>query len=336
MAGLRNIHQTCPPEVLAFLFDLFKYSDNTKNQMSDNYYRAALVDALAASVSPAVVQHDPANITPDTLSDSYRKVLSEIVRYLNLEKILPCYKLSVTVSCLKAIRVLQKNGHLPPKSSIFMNYATYPVFIDVRISAIDQLIDFLPSSGGISELNFLLNLAECDPMPRIRYEVLRRLSLNKPFKMGEGHKLDTEYLVERLWAFMNSHNAFDSRIRGAAMDLYYALYGRRRPSCIPASSSDPVILHTTPSGNSYSSGYSKQHAAERLPHIVPRNLSSMMAPSARPQAPPSVPSKQGGFYPPLVTVPNEESSGPQGVTVMDDNSTMGDMTSHNSSQVSKQ
>ena len=208
------------------------------------FCRSALVDALACSVSPAVVQHDPANITPDTLSDTYRKVLAEIVRYLNLEKILPCYKLTVTVSCLKAIRVLQKNGHLPPKSSIFMNYAAYPVFIDVRLSAIDQLIDFLPHDGGVTELNFLLNLAETDPMPRVRYEVLRRLALNKPFKMGEGHKLDNEPLVERLWAMMNSNNSFDSRIRGGVMDLYYALYGRRRPSCIPASSSEPVVLHT--------------------------------------------------------------------------------------------
>lgn len=62
-----------------------------------------------------------------------RKIISvsfnQIVRYLNLEKMLPCYKYTVTVSCLRALRVLQKNGHLPPKSDIFKAYAAYPQYI---------------------------------------------------------------------------------------------------------------------------------------------------------------------------------------------------------------
>ncbi len=43
MAGLRNMHGICPPEVLKFLLDLFKYNDNSKNSFSDIYYRSALV-----------------------------------------------------------------------------------------------------------------------------------------------------------------------------------------------------------------------------------------------------------------------------------------------------
>ncbi len=46
MAKLRNSHGVCPPEVLRFLLDLFKYNDNTKNNFSDNYYRAALVRVI--------------------------------------------------------------------------------------------------------------------------------------------------------------------------------------------------------------------------------------------------------------------------------------------------
>lgn len=53
----------------------------------------------------------------------------QLTRYLNLEKVLPCYKLTVTVSCLHTIRCLQRNGHLPPKSDIFKSYAAYPQFI---------------------------------------------------------------------------------------------------------------------------------------------------------------------------------------------------------------
>ncbi|XP_042243204.1 transcription initiation factor TFIID subunit 2-like isoform X2 [Homarus americanus] len=240
MAGLRNTHKTCPPEVLAFLMDLFKYSDNSKNRYSDNYYRASLVDALAAAISSAPVQHDPATITSDTLSEDIRRVLCEITRYLNLEKLLPCYKYTVTVSCLHAIRVLQRNGHLPPKSDIFKSYAAYPHYIDVRVAAVEQIVDFLAHDGSREDIDFLLSLAESDPVPRIRYMTLLSLAKNPPFKMGQSHKLDTEHFVERLWNIMNSGQPCDSRVRCAVMDLYYALYGRRRPACIPAS--EPALV----------------------------------------------------------------------------------------------
>ncbi|KAK3885001.1 hypothetical protein Pcinc_010743 [Petrolisthes cinctipes] len=240
MAGLRNTQKSCPPEVLGFLMDLIKYSDNSKNRYSDNYYRAALVDALAASVSVAPVQHDPATITSDTLTEDVRRILCEVTRYLNLEKMLPCYKYTVTVSCLKAIRVLQKNGHIPPKSDIFKAYATYPQFIDVRVAAVEQLVDFLPHHGTREDLDFLLTLAETDPVPRVRFLTLVALAQHPPFLMGQSHRLDNEHLVERLWTFMNSGQACDSRVRSAVMDLYYALYGRRRPSCIPAS--EPALV----------------------------------------------------------------------------------------------
>lgn len=54
MAGLRNAHGLCPPDVLKFLFDLIKYNDNSKNRYSDNYYRAALIDALSATITPVI------------------------------------------------------------------------------------------------------------------------------------------------------------------------------------------------------------------------------------------------------------------------------------------
>lgn len=78
MAGLRNTHKQCPAEVLAFLMDLFKYSDNSKNQFSDNFYRAALIDALAAAVSPCLVTQDPATISPDNLPEDVKKILYEV------------------------------------------------------------------------------------------------------------------------------------------------------------------------------------------------------------------------------------------------------------------
>jgi transcription initiation factor TFIID subunit 2 len=54
MAGLRNAHGICPPEVMKFLLDLFRYNDNSKNRFSDNYYRAILVESLGNTVTPTV------------------------------------------------------------------------------------------------------------------------------------------------------------------------------------------------------------------------------------------------------------------------------------------
>lgn len=54
MASLRNVHGICPADVLRFLFDLFKYNENMKNSLSDNYYRAALIEALGNTVTPVV------------------------------------------------------------------------------------------------------------------------------------------------------------------------------------------------------------------------------------------------------------------------------------------
>lgn len=130
MAGLRNTHGICPPEVIKFLLDLFKYNDNSKNRYSDNYYRGMLVEALGATVTPVIsVVHQGTSITAESLSADTKLVLEEITRLLNLEKVLPCYKYTVTVACLKAIRKMQKFGHLPSSPTLFRSYAQYGQFI---------------------------------------------------------------------------------------------------------------------------------------------------------------------------------------------------------------
>lgn len=69
------------------------------------------------------------NITADSLSADTKLVLEEVTRCLNLEKLLPSYKLTLTVSCLKAIRTLQKFCHLPNNPAVFRSYAAYGNFI---------------------------------------------------------------------------------------------------------------------------------------------------------------------------------------------------------------
>lgn len=234
MAGLRNAHGICPPEVIRFLLDLFKYNDNSKNRFSDNYYRAALVHALGNTVTPVVsVITQGAPITAETLSTDTKLILEEITRLLNLEKALPCYKYTVSVDCLKAIRKLQKFGHLPSRPTLFKFYAQYGNFIDVRIAALECLVDFVKADGKFEDLLHVLDLIENDPDPGLRHKLADIIVKNPPFKRAHRSKLDIPDLVERIWTNVNGMLSHDTRLRCDLVDLYYTLYGTRRPLCIP-------------------------------------------------------------------------------------------------------
>lgn len=78
-------------------------------------------------VVSVVAQGTP--ITAENLSADTKLILDEITRLLNLEKALPCYKYTVSVECLKAIRKLQRYGHLPSRSTLFKFYAQYGHYI---------------------------------------------------------------------------------------------------------------------------------------------------------------------------------------------------------------
>lgn len=235
MAELRTVHGICPPEVLSFLLDLFKYNDNSKNKYCDNYYRGALIEALGETVTPviSVITQTGQPVSADSLSSDTKLILEEITRCLNLEKLLSCYKYTVTVSCLRAIRRLQMMGHLPSNPTLFQEYSAYGNFIEVRLASLEALVDFTKADGKSEDLNFLLDLVENDPVPEVRYQILRMLTENPPFTKKDQSPLNTEELVERLWKLMNSGSSHDSRVRCAAVDLYYTLYGRNRPSCLP-------------------------------------------------------------------------------------------------------
>lgn len=231
MAGLRTAHGICPPDVMRFLLDLFKYNDNTRNHYSDNYYRAALINALGESITPVVsVMEQGSTITAESLSTDakyvlplywnsnqkifdlviykfpsdfdnyYRLVLEEVTRLLNLEKHLPSYKYCVTVSCLKVIRKLQKCGHLPSTPKLYRSYAAYGQYIDVRVAAMECLVDFVKVDGEYEDLKHLLDLLTNDPDAMARCKLARLLIDNPPFsKTHRNRKLERQELVEQIW-----------------------------------------------------------------------------------------------------------------------------------------
>ncbi|EZA62441.1 Transcription initiation factor TFIID subunit [Ooceraea biroi] len=233
MAGIRNALGICPTEVLDFLMDLFKYNDNSKNRYSDNYYRAALIEALGATVTPFITVQQGTAITAESLSTETKAILEEVTRNLNLEKLLPCYKYTVSVACLKVIRILQKFGHLPSNPRIFRAYAAYGQFIDVRIAALEALVDFTRVDGKWEDLEFLLDMAEMDPHPGVRHRLVRLMVENPPFEKAHKHRLDKPELVDRIWNLINGMLSHDAKLRCDLVDLYYTLYGTKIPLCLP-------------------------------------------------------------------------------------------------------
>lgn len=71
-------------------------------QFSDNYYRAELIDALTNSLTPAISINNEVR-TVDNLNADVRLILEEITRFLNMEKLLPSYRNTITVRCCRFI-----------------------------------------------------------------------------------------------------------------------------------------------------------------------------------------------------------------------------------------
>lgn len=151
-----------------------------------------------------------------------------------MEKHLPSYKYMVSVSCLKVIRKLQKFGHLPSLPHIYRSYAEYGIFLDLRIAAMECLVDFVKVDGRSEDLEHLITLLETDPDPAARHGLAQLLIDNPPFTRESRSRLDKPNLLERLWLSINTL-AYDTKLRCDIVDLYYALYGSKRPNCLQAS-----------------------------------------------------------------------------------------------------
>lgn len=117
-----------------------------------------------------------------------------------MEKHLPSYKYSVTVSCLKVIRKLQKCGHLPSSPKLYRSYAVYGQYIDVRVAAMECLVDFVKVDGEWEDLEHLLDILETDPDNKARHALARLLIDNPPFtRTHRNLKIDRASLMERIW-----------------------------------------------------------------------------------------------------------------------------------------
>lgn len=109
----------------------------------------------------------------------------------------------VSVSCLKVIRKLQKCGHLPSLPHIYRAYAAYGQYPDLRIAAMECLVDFVKVDGRWEDLEHLIGLLENDPDPFTRHSLAQLLIDNPPFtRETRSQRLNRPELVERLWKNM--------------------------------------------------------------------------------------------------------------------------------------
>lgn len=239
ITSVRNSHSHCPREVLSFIMDVIKYSNNESNQYSDGYYRSALIDALCCYVTPpvAVLQPNEADFGRNPLillQPDVQIVLQEVVKSLNIDKVLPSYKYCVTVSCLKAVRVLQHMGHIPSSSELFKQYSEAGNYIDIRRTSLECIVDIVQVDENESDFVYLLNVIEDNrEIPSIRLLILNSLTSKPPFTRRSDSSLNTLALVERLWKVICSEFSSDSRLRIAAVELYNSLYGHLTPTCVP-------------------------------------------------------------------------------------------------------
>lgn len=73
------------------------------------------------------------------------------------------------------------------------------LFVDVRVAAAECLANFIKADGRWPDLRFLLDLAENDPDPGMRYKVVSVLIEYPPFERAHRHRLDIRELVDRIW-----------------------------------------------------------------------------------------------------------------------------------------
>ena len=282
VATLR-VQQVCPRDVLDFLVELNRYNDNSRNAYSDCYYRAELIKALMDTLTPAIVLRGEMSVS--SLPLEIRTVVEEVARCLNHDTQIPSYKRMVTVACLLAIRRLQRFGFLPVEPKLFYKAAAPGHYIDVRMAAIECLVDCVRWEHDEKVLDWLFEeIIEKkgtteSSHPRLRYETVRLLIETPPFSRNEvGSRLDTPELADRIWSLMNHGCAGDSRLRCALSDLYFNLYGGRRPSCLPLA--DNIVLVRVREGRSVVKLPENDNSADGSRGAA--NESSMLESNARP------------------------------------------------------
>merc|ERR1712048_968782 len=142
-----------------------------------------------------------------------------------MDRIMPKYKHKISQTCLHILRRLQRLDYLPDDSSIFVHYAKHPHFPELRIIAINALVDYIQRKKEAAKLEFkfILEVALDDRSPYIRHKTLKALRKNPPWQMKQqAHELNNESVALKLWniiAGSEVNGDIDYRMRSDVVDL---------------------------------------------------------------------------------------------------------------------
>lgn len=73
---------------------------------------------------------------------------------------------------------------------------------DVRVAALEALVEVVRADARIDDWEFIIDIIEKDPEPRVRHKLLLLLAKNPPFEKGRGSRLDTIEIADRFWRLM--------------------------------------------------------------------------------------------------------------------------------------
>ena len=149
-------------ESVEFLANQLNYNDNSRNKFFDYNYIGHLCLQLAncLPVSPTkLALYATSSCNSLSPGSPAACVISDIVTRLNID-LLPSPSPGFIISrfCLRAIRKLQKSGHLPNNTEFFKPFVGFPsskrhgsVFPDKRIEAFHCFVDSIVCSYGYEE-----------------------------------------------------------------------------------------------------------------------------------------------------------------------------------------
>jgi transcription initiation factor TFIID subunit 2 len=137
------------------------------------------------------------------------------------------YHFVVTQKSLEALGELVLSNTVPHQGDLFCEHALYGHHDRVRLVAVTVIAKQLAKSVGEKgdrrkrDIEFLLELAENDPSPNIRFEVLKALSEAAPFTESKLNSVSIlTFVIERVWVMMNEGSACDARCRLRALEFF--------------------------------------------------------------------------------------------------------------------
>ncbi|KAL5266598.1 hypothetical protein ACHWQZ_G003840 [Mnemiopsis leidyi] len=224
------------PRIVQFLYQQLYYNDNQRNEFDDSSMIVAIIDGLTYTVPHKV------DYKMEQVLKHVKQVLPKIVCYLNIDKKMPSYQQIVSAACLRFISKLIQYGHIMDNlkdSSIFSAHLKRGQSFHVRCTAIQLLALFIKNESSERDLNTILSLIEFDQSPFIRCYAAQQLYKLPLFTKHQDCFLNNLHLVERLWRLLNEHQDFN--LRCCLAQLYYTLYGRTTPTCVPTNNCAVVI-----------------------------------------------------------------------------------------------